>query len=143
MPLSVREQIVEKIVAQLNTIPNRAGWAVRFDANAPGTSLPEALVWRSSEDLRPLSSGEYECTLEVHVVVSMRMLSPGTDKQLDEYITDVEKALMADETWDGIAIQSFVRGSSVDPPVDGMTEYRGRVFYEVQYTRKVADPRTQ
>lgn len=139
---SIRERILNAIVAKLNTIYAKP-WALRFDSRVPGASYPEAIVWRSSESTDETSNGDHDCLMSVYVIVSIDMATEQIDSVMDKHVTNVEQAVMEDETWDGLATQSFLKGSTIDPPIVGMEEYRARVELEVQYRRRVADPRTQ
>lgn len=154
MTYSIRERLVRALVERLNTISVENGyatsppdgWAQRWTiAGIPVPVAPEfavALVWRGEENVQEESQGVHRCMLSIVIEVAVSTDNPDIDTDLDQYLTDVEQCVMADEEFGGLATQVFLRGSSLEITEEEKDEHRGEVRFEIQYDRLRADPRS-
>lgn len=145
---SIREQILSAIVARLNTIGTSGGyqstppegWATRISLAGPPVGHPNAFVYRSFENIRDNALQLVECDLSVVIDVVTTAEGDGIEPELDPYVSDVQRAVMLDPTWGGLAIDTFLRSTVSFPPPVNLNEYAVTVNIEVQYRHSRTDP---
>lgn len=150
MSTSRRESILANIATTLATVTTGNGYNNTLASiqrwNKLGNdlaSLPAVIINAGIEYKEPRPNPLKQCTFMVHLEIWTRQDEEGTsdsDTILNSLLLDVEKALMADCTRGGYAVDTAVGSIVPFETIDGKPDFGAFVELEITYQHAFADP---
>jgi hypothetical protein len=148
MSKSIRRQIIEQIKATFEGV-TEADWGVRFSTVAIGPLgdadqrkrysvgiVPGAEVY---SDLYPYRCRDLNIAIEFRVTVNRTDEDPGL--MAEELLATVERIVLKDTTWNGLAIETKLAGNEIDMTTYADRSVMGVLFIQVSYRHALSDPR--
>lgn len=154
MTESIRQQIVEKVIEELNSIsvsngyqnnsaaPDGSGWARRSHFAFAELPLPRCIVQILNESKREEGYNDRingELLLAVNVIVEAGE-DKDVERRLDSFLSDVEAAVNRDATHGDLAYETVTNDVDFSPDEDFPDVMAGAVTFRVFYEQKRTDP---
>lgn len=146
---SIREQITQDVVAALGQISVLNGYQndihggiQRYEQDGATLSTPPSIIVTFAGERKERSpNGMFTCLLELDVeIYAVDNVVASTATYIDTLVEDVEKALLADPTRSGLAIDSHPTQVETFPPSDGAPFAGAAVTIAATYRHSATDP---
>lgn len=140
---SVRERIVDAVVAALNAPGKPAGLTVHRSRTRPidKDRLPAMVVYLATEDVGDHAAIAVMRTLRIRV--ECRVTGDPPDTVLDEHVTWAVKALKADEKLGGLAVRINEVRTVWDAAERDKVYAAAATEFEIEYATAYNDPEMQ
>lgn len=151
---SIRQRLVEKVKARLQTILTAGGFrtnagsyvtvwkpdsVVHDQANLPAINVRDV----DDEVLDANATGRLQRSLQFECDVVVAEGSDPADETARHVIADIQEAILVDETWDGLARLSRYLGDSIAMDQKERKIGMAQVRFEIRYHQERFNPDTQ